>query len=139
MLRPLLLLLLGGLCALLWLLLLRLCMLRPLLRSLGRLCALLWLLLLRLRMLRLLLRPLGRLCALLRLRLLLWLLACLRLLWLRLRALLLGGLPTLSCFRLALSFLLPVLPRVRRVDRREKQKQGCRAGCSNELHGNYLL
>jgi hypothetical protein len=92
------------------------------------------LLLLRLWLLgTLLLRLLSGLCLPLLLRLpLLLLLASLRLLRLPLRALLLRRL------LLAMLFLLPVWLRVRRDNRPEKEKQGSRTGCSNELHGNHL-
>ena len=70
--------------------------------------------------------------------------ACLRLLRLSLRALLLCGwqstllLPTLLLFRLALFFVLLVVLRVRRDNRPEKQQQGSGTGSSNELHSNRL-
>jgi hypothetical protein len=70
---------------------------------------------------------------------LLLLAACLRLLRLALRALLLLSrllllLPILAPFGLVLSFVLPVLLRVRRHNRSEKQEQGGATGRSNELH-----
>ena len=122
-------------------LLVRLCLLlsRPLLLSL--LSPLLLRLLGTLSPLRLLsllgpLRLLSGLCA----RLLLG--ACLRLLRLHVRALLLCGwlrtllLPALLLLGLALFFVLLVLLRVRRDNRPEKQKQADGTGSSNELQGN---
>jgi hypothetical protein len=103
----------------------------PLLRLLLPLLPASFLLLLLLLLIPLLLRLLGGSLAplLLRLPLLLLLLG-------RWRRTLLS--PTLPCFRLALFFLLPIMLRVRRDNRPEKQKQGSGTGCSNELHGNHL-
>lgn len=92
---------------------------------------------LRLRLLSGLSAPLLRLVLLLRC-------ACLRPLRLPLRALLLCGwlravlLPPLLLFGLAPFFILPVLLRVRRDNRPEKQEQGSSTRSSNELHRNHL-
>jgi hypothetical protein len=70
--------------------------------------------------------------------------ACLRLLRLFLKALLLCGrrrcllLPVLMLFRLALSFVLLVALRKRRDHRPEQQKEGSHISSSNDLHSILL-